>query len=99
VTDDSADGGNFAAMEKRLVDAFEIWHRFHEDLLRLGEFSTWLSDDDNQIDLVTFFVTDSENTEKYRQALGHQREFLDGVRQMIEGAAEMLDEYVARKDK
>lgn len=96
MTDDSqaSDGERYRAMEKKALDAFNTWHRFHEDLLKLGDFSAWLGERDNQIDLVTFFALDKDNLDSYEKGLKSQVDFLEGMRQMIQSTRTMLDEYL-----
>ena len=95
MTDESQGQGDnpYGAMDKKAVDAFDTWHKFHEELLKLGEFSTWLAEQDNQIDLVTFFVLDSENLPNYKHGLEHQMQFLDGLRDMLQATLASLEEY------
>jgi hypothetical protein len=100
VTEGSNDDGDrlYQDFEKKTVEAFNRWHRFHEDLLKLGDFSTWLSDDENQVDLVTFFALDKENVPSYNRALTHQGDFLGALQQMIEHTKAMLEDYESGKD-
>ncbi|MBL29506.1 MAG: hypothetical protein CMM50_18400 [Rhodospirillaceae bacterium] len=101
MSDDSsgAEPTNFAELEQRTLQAFNRWHSFHEDLIKLGEFATWLSENEHQVDLVSFFVIDGPNTDNYREALGHQTDFLDGLRQMLEDTVNMIDEFQRRQDE
>lgn len=97
---DSADTNatnQYKQMEREVIDAFETWHRFHEDLLRLGDFTTWLAQNDSQVNLVTFFNLDTENTEGYDQALTHQIEFLDNVKALLQQTTDMFREYQEQK--
>lgn len=84
--------------ERQTVDAFNRWHAFHEDLLKLGDFSTWLSDTENQVDLVTFFALDSDNTPNYRQAIAHQASFLTAMQELLGQITAMMDEYAEKKE-
>ncbi len=84
--------------ERKTVDAFNHWHSFHEDLQKLGDFATWLSDSENQVDLVTFFALDKENTESFDKALVHQTEFLTALQQLIEMTHKMFLEYEGREE-
>jgi hypothetical protein len=96
VTEGSDDDDRlYQDFEKKTVEAFNRWHRFHEDLLKLGDFSTWLSDGENQVDLVTFFALDSDNVPNYSRALVHQADFLAALQQMIDHTRAMLEEYEA----
>lgn len=79
--------------ERKTVDAFNRWHGFHEDLLKLGDFSTWLSDSENQVDLVTFFALDKENRESFNDALTNQIEFLAAMQGLMESTMGMLATY------
>lgn len=79
--------------ERKTVDAFNHWHAFHEDLQKLGDFATWLSDSENQVDLVTFFALDKGNTESFDKALAHQSEFLAALQQLVEMTHKMFLEY------
>ena len=92
-TANAAQGADYAAMERSLIHAFSTWHNFHEELVKIGNFSTWLSDIDNHTDLVTFFALDDDNTPDYKKALSHQIEFLDGLRQMLEDVQETVETY------
>jgi len=94
-----SDPKNFADLEQKTLQAFNRWHSFHEDLIKLGDFATWLGDDDHQVDLVSFFVIDAENTDNYRNALKHQVDFLEGVRQMLEATLNMVDEFQRRREE
>lgn len=85
--------------ERQTVDAFNRWHTFHEDLLKLGDFSTWLSDTENQVDLVTFFALDSDNTGNYRKAVEHQAAFLTAMNELLEHITTMMDEYETKKEE
>jgi hypothetical protein len=80
-------------IEKKTIDAFDRWHRFHEDLLKLGDFSNWLSESENRVDLVTFFALDKEHAESYRKALAHQKMFLAAMGELLEQIEAMFDEY------
>ncbi len=85
--------------ERQTVDAFNRWHAFHEDLLKLGDFSTWLSDTENQVDLVTFFALDADNTPNYRQAIEHQSMFLSAMHELLGQITAMMDEYASKTDE
>lgn len=85
--------------ERQTVDAFNRWHAFHEDLLKLGDFSTWLSDTENQVDLVTFFALDSDNTANYRKAIEHQAAFLTAMNELLAHITTMMDEYETKKEE
>ena len=85
--------------ERQTVDAFHRWHTFHEDLLKLGDFSTWLSDTENQVDLVTFFALDAANTPSYRKAVEHQAAFLTAMQELLAHINTMMDEYETKKDE
>jgi hypothetical protein len=85
--------------ERQTVDAFHRWHTFHEDLLKLGDFSTWLSETENQVDLVTFFALDAQNTPSYRQAVEHQGAFLTAMQELLAHISTMMDEYETKKDE
>ena len=87
----------FRDIEKGMLEAFERWHRFHEDLLKLGDFSNWLSESENQVDLVTFFALDKDSGTSYRQALEHQKMFLSAIQQLLEQIETMFDEYESAK--
>lgn len=80
-------------LERKTIDAFDRWHRFHEDLLKLGDFSSWLSESDNRVDLVTFFALDKQHAESYRKALAHQKMFLSAMGELLEQIEAMFDEY------
>ena len=96
----SNDGGKeYQDFERQTVDAFHRWHAFHEDLLKLGDFSTWLSDTENQVDLVTFFALDSTNTPNYRDAVEHQAAFLTAMHELLTHVTTMMDEYQVKKDE
>jgi hypothetical protein len=84
---------SYGEFERKTVDAFNRWHGFHEDLLKLGDFSTWLSDQENQVDLVTFFALDKENRESFNDALTNQIEFLAAMQGLMESTMEMLATY------
>lgn len=83
----------FRDIEKKTLDAFDRWHRFHEDLLKLGDFSNWLSESENRVDLVTFFALDKEHGDSYRKALAHQKMFLSAMGELLEQIEAMYDEY------
>lgn len=85
--------------ERQTVDAFQRWHAFHEDLLKLGDFTTWLSDTENQVDLVTFFALDANNTPNYRKAIEHQTAFLTAMQELLDHISTMMDEYESKKDE
>jgi len=85
--------------ERKTVDAFNRWHAFHEDLLKLGDFSTWLSDSENQVDLVTFFALDADNRESFDMALTNQAEFLAAMQALMEATREMLAGYDSQEGK
>ena len=86
-------------LEGGLINAFSTWHNFHEDLVKLGDFSAWLSDIDNHTDLVTFFALDDGNSADYKKALTHQIEFLDGLRQMLEDVQDTVNTYAEQNDE
>jgi len=96
-------GGNddrqYHDFERQTVEAFNRWHAFHEDLLKLGDFSTWLSDTENQVDLVTFFALDADNTANYRKAVEHQDSFLTAMHELLAHITTMMDEYETKKDE
>lgn len=96
-SDESAKN-QYKAMEREVIDAFETWHRFHEDLLRLGDFTTWMAQEENQVNLVTFFTLDEENADSYEQALTHQIEFVDNIRTLLNQTKDMLVEYNTRQE-
>lgn len=95
VSDNSngSDGENFEDVEKQTIDAFNQWHRFHENLIKLGDFTTWWEDGENKVDLVTFFVLDGESLATYKDALQQQIDFLDELRAVLSNAQDMIDQY------
>jgi len=99
LTDDTQgdDSSTYSNMEPAAVAAFDAWHKFHEDLLKLGEFSTWLAEGDNQIDLVSFFVIDAVNLEKYKDGLKHQIDYLGALQQMLDSTLDTIQEYEKRQ--
>ena len=100
LTDESGNDieNQYKNFERQTVEAFNRWHAFHENLLKLGDFSSWVSEDDNRVDLVTFFALDKENVENYRSALDNQSEFLTAMNELVDGIKTMLDEYEAKQD-
>ena len=89
----SGEPKNFQELEKRTVDAFNRWHQFHNDLVKLGDFVTHFDTQDQLVDLVSFFVMDEENTVKYRDAIENQIAFLAGVSDSLNTLLTTLDEY------
>jgi hypothetical protein len=100
VSDESGNDveNQYKNLESQAVEAFNRWHAFHENLLKLGDFSSWVSEDDNRVDLVTFFALDKENLENYRSALDNQSEFLSAMNELVGQIRTMLDEYESRQD-
>jgi len=90
---------DYSAMEEGLINAFSTWHTFHEELVKIGDFSSWLSDIDNHTDLATFFALDDGNSADYKLALKHQIEFLDGLRQMLEDVEGTVNTYAEQNKK
>ncbi len=101
MTEGSDDDGDmkYDEFERKTVDAFNQWHGFHEDLLKLGDFSTWLSDSENQVDLVTFFALDQENRDSFDAALANQAEFLGAMQALMEATRAMLAGYDSQEEE
>lgn len=98
MSDDSQNPtSEYADMDPDAVAAFNTWHTFNDDLVKLGEFVTWLSDADNQASLVTFFLMDKDNLQKYQDGLKYQRDFLSGLEQMLEATQQTITEVMARQ--
>ncbi len=89
----------YSEFERKTVDAFNRWHGFHEDLLKLGDFSTWLSVPENQVDLVTFFALDKDNRESFTEALTNQAEFLAAMQALVTSTQDMLAGYESHAEK
>jgi len=96
MTNDSNDAGKAKpAFDPKAVQAFERWHQFHQDLLKLGDFSAWLDEPDNRVDLVSFFAFDKTNMETYALALRHQLDFVDALRSNLSVTSELLAPFRA----
>lgn len=99
VTDESGNDveNQYKNFERQTVEAFNKWHAFHENLLNLGDFLAWVSEDENRVDLVTFFALDKDNIDHYRGALDNQTDYLSAMIQLVEQIKVMLAEYEAQQ--
>ena len=87
----------YAGMDPTTVEAFNRWHKFNDDLLTLGDFVAWLSDADNQAELVTFFMMDQSNIKSYQDGLQYQIDLLLGVRQMLESTQSTMNDLLSKR--
>ena len=93
MTDNASDSAKFEGVEEQTIEAFNKWAEFHEHLIKLGEFPTWLAEGENKVDLVTFFALDLEELETYKNALEQQIAFLEELKAVLANVGEMIDQY------